>query len=113
MAFKKANKKATETNREYLDISQYKVQNVRVVTDTMVTFTLRGHGHSLYGMKLCEGKNGMFIAPPSQKGKDGKYYNHYAVYLSEDDEKKLIDTVCKMAGEDDFVDTKDSELPFE
>lgn len=104
MAFKKS----SETKREYLDMSQYKVQNVRVVTDSMVTFSLRGHGHSLYGMKLCEGKNGMFVTPPSQKGKDGKYYNLYAVYLSEDDEKKLIDQVCKMAGGDDG-----SELPFE
>jgi len=27
------------------------------------------------GLKVVEGKNGLFVSMPSQKGKDGKWYN--------------------------------------
>lgn len=114
MAFKKSNKKATESKREYLDLSQFTVTNVRVVTDTLVTFTMKGTGISLYGMRLIDGKNGMFVAPPQQKGKDGNYYNLYAVYISEDDLDGLFNSIMKQIdGDDDFASVKNGdELPF-
>ena len=74
------------------------VQNARVVTDDLITFTLKCHGFSLYNMKLVNGKNGNFITPPSVKGSNGAYYNQYAIYLSEEDEKSLIDSVLIAAG---------------
>lgn len=74
------------------------VQNARVVTDDLITFTLKCHGFSLYNMKLVNGKNGYFITPPSVKSSNGAYYNQYAIYLSEKDEKDLIDNVLAAAG---------------
>lgn len=74
------------------------VANARVIGDTCITFSLRCQGFSLYNMKLCEGRDGYFIAPPSTKGKDGKFYNQYAVYLSREDEQRLIEDVLKTAG---------------
>lgn len=74
------------------------VTNARVIGDTCITFTLKCKGFALYNMKLCEGRDGYFIAPPSTKGKDGKYYNQYAVYLSQDDEQRMIEDVLKEAG---------------
>ena len=74
------------------------VQNARVVTDDLITFTLKCHGFSLYNMKLVNGKKGYFITPPSVKGSNGAYYNQYAIYLSEEDEKSLIDSVLAAAG---------------
>lgn len=74
------------------------VQNVRVVTDDLITFTLRCQGFSLYNMKLVNGKNGYFITPPSIKSSNGAYYNQYAIYLSEEDTKDLIDSVLVAAG---------------
>lgn len=74
------------------------VQNARVVTDDLITFTLKCHGFSLYNMKLVNGKKGYFITPPSVKGSNGAYYNQYAIYLSEEDEKNLIDSVLVASG---------------
>ena len=74
------------------------VTNARVIGDTCITFTLKCQGLSLYNMKLCEGRDGYFIAPPSTKGNGGKYYNQYAVYLSREDEQRMIKDVLKAAG---------------
>lgn len=74
------------------------IQNARVVTDDLITFTLKCHGFSLYNMKLVNGKKGYFITPPSIKGSNGTYYNKYAIYLSDEDEKNLIDSVLMAAG---------------
>lgn len=74
------------------------VTNARVIADTCITFTLKCKGFALYNLKLCEGRDGYFIAPPSTKGKDGKYYNQYTVYLSQEDEQRMIEDVLKEAG---------------
>lgn len=74
------------------------VTNARVIGESCIIFSLKCQGFSLYNMKLCEGRDGYFIVPPSTKGKDGKYYNQYAVYLSQEDEQRLIEDVLKEAG---------------
>lgn len=74
------------------------VTNARVIGDTCITFTLKCQGFALYNMKLCEGRDGYFIVPPSTKGKDGKYYSQYAVYLSREDEQRMIENVLKEVG---------------
>ena len=46
------------------------------------------------GLTLVEGKKGLFLSYPTEKGKDGKYYN--TVYsLDKDWRKKLEDTCIK------------------
>ena len=100
MGFKTKGSK-NEQNKAKFDMvaTEAIVQNARVVTDDLITFTLKCHGFSLYNMKLVNGsKNGYFITPPSVKSSNGAYYNQYAVYLSEEDEKNLIDSVLVAAG---------------
>ncbi len=40
------------------------------------------------GIKVVEGKNGLFVSMPSEKGKDGKWYN--TVYPSTDELKQQL-----------------------
>lgn len=100
MGFKTRDSKDDKQNKAKFDMvaTEAIVQNARVVTDDLITFTLKCHGFGLYNMKLVNGKNGYFIAPPSVKGSNGAYYNQYAIYLSEEDEKNLIDSVLVAAG---------------
>lgn len=71
------------------------VTNVRQISDSCIVFTLRCKGFAFYSMRVVERKSDgePFIAVPKDKGKDGNYYNRYAVYLSEADQKALIDKV--------------------
>ena len=78
-----------------LVIKGMKVDKVRKLSDTVIGFSLLGNGLGLYNMKVIAGKNGEFVAAPQEKGKDGKYYNVYAVYFSIDDEAKIIAAVKK------------------
>ena len=100
MGFKTRDSKDNKQNKAKFDMfaTEAIVQNVRVVTDDLITFTLKCHGFSLYNMKLVNGKKGYFITPPSVKGGNGAYYNQYAIYLTEEDEKELIDSVLLAAG---------------
>lgn len=100
MGFKTRDSKDNKQNKAKFDMlaTEAIVQNARVVTDDLITFTLKCHGFSLYNMKLVNGKKGYFITPPSVKGVNGVYYNQYAIYLTEEDEKDLIDSVLLAAG---------------
>lgn len=71
------------------------VTNVRQISDSCIVFTLRCKGFAFYSMRVVERKSDgePFIAVPQDKGTDGKYYKRYAVYLSEADQKALIDKV--------------------
>ena len=93
-------KNANIRERVYMDLMAVgaTVTNARVIADTCITFTLKCQGFALYNLKLCEGREGYFIAPPSTKGSNGKYYNQYAVYLSSEDERRMIEDVLKEAG---------------
>jgi len=100
MGFKTRDSKDNKQNKAKFDMfaTEAIVQNARVVTDDLITFTLKCHGFSLYNMKLVNGKKGYFITPPSVKGVNGAYYNQYAIYLTEEDEKDLINSVLLAAG---------------
>ena len=102
MAFKiNNNSNDGESNRAVFELSKYgaEVTNPRQISDTCIVFTLRCRGFSLYNMRLVEGKHGeRFVAPPQLKGSDGKYYNQYAIYLSDKDEQTIIDII--LGGED-------------
>lgn len=102
MAFN-VNRKGNENDRKdrvCMDIKSmgYEVTNVRVITDSFITFTLKFKGFSLYNMRVVERRNGeIFISVPQSKGGDFRYYNQYAVYLSDEDQKMLINEVFKIA----------------
>lgn len=91
MAFTKNNastpKKAADGPRvsvEMLHNLHAVVRTVRQVADNCLTFTLRLYGIDLYGMRLVEGEKSTFITASARKGKDGKYYDNFRVYLAED-----------------------------
>lgn len=80
------------------DIAKYgaEVRNPRQIGDSCITFTLKCDGFSLYNMRLIEGKSGKrFITPPATKS-NGNYYNQYAIYLSDSDEKTIIDAIMQL-----------------
>ena len=86
--------------------SGWEIANVRVMTEHMVSFTLKMHGLALYNMKVTEStkenKSGqMFLSNGQSKGSDGKYYNNYALYLSDEDKDMIIKAVCDAVNKDD------------
>lgn len=86
------------------DIS-WSITNARVVSEHMITFTLKMPGLSLYNMKVTESTKGdtagqMFLSNGQSKGSDGKYYNNYALYLSDEDRDRIIKAVCAEANND-------------
>ena len=64
--------------------------------EDLVFFDVEINGVTIYGCKVVEGKNGDFISFPSHKGKDGKYYNHAYIKLSDDQAKDIISQVENM-----------------
>ena len=68
-----------------------KVTRGHVFDDGSVAFDMEVNGVSIYNATLREGKNGQFVSFPSRKGKDGKYYSHVFVKLSEEDTKSIVE----------------------
>ena len=100
-----SNTNRTQREHTYINLNDWEVTNVRVVTDTFITFTLRGktNGVSLYGMRMFETKNGkqMIRCPQSEywQNEEKRYANQYAVYISQDDEEKLMGLVIDKLNE--------------
>lgn len=60
-------------------------------------FDLVVNGVTIYGCRVVEGSKGDFISFPSRKNeKDGKYYNHAYIKLSDEDTKDIIAQVEKL-----------------
>lgn len=87
-----------KTEKVYFDMAANvtMVTNVREITKTCIGFTLKCKGFSLYGLRAVQKKDdpdSWFISVPSTKGKDGKYYNNYGLYLRDEDAEAILDTV--------------------
>lgn len=96
MAIASKNKKTNKNAREYFDLQKNmaSVKNVRGLSDTCISFTLKCAGFSFYNMRLIESKDGgRYIFSGQSQGRDGKYYDNYAVYLTAEDKAKLINEV--------------------
>lgn len=103
---KGSKKERTERINFNLNDSGWEIVNVRVVTEHMVSFTLKMQGLALYNMKVTESTKGdnvgrMFLSNGQSKGSDGKYYNNYALYLSDEDKEAIIEAVCTEATKDE------------
>ena len=102
--YKRNNTKSAQNNEEkkpvYFDMAENvaMVTNVRQISETCICFTLKCKGFSLYGLRAVESKddNGWFISVPATKGKDGNYYNNYGLYLRDEDQDAILDTVFKI-----------------
>ena len=115
MAAKKSEKKSEKkSDKPMFKAEGMKVSNVRRLSDTVVAFSLLGAGLGLYGLKVIDGSKGKFIATPSQKGKDGKYYDVYAVYFDEKVAKAIIKKVESMIenAEEDDEDEDEDDISF-
>lgn len=92
-----ANKQNEE--RKYFNIGKnWEVDHVRVL-DFGTFFTLKVDGLSLYNLRVVPAgkKYDTFIASPEEKGKDGKYYKVYALYLDNEDTAAVIEEVERQA----------------
>ena len=96
MAIKKnTNVPAPEVNdRPTLNLTGATIQAACQLSDTCVVFTLNIPGASLRDMRLIEKKaGGYFISTPQVKGNDGQYHDRFIVYLSAEDEQRVIKAV--------------------
>lgn len=107
---KKNNKKTKDL--PVFALAGMKVANVRKLSDTVTAFSLLGNGLGLYNLKVVDGAKGKFIGVPQSKGKDGSWYNQYAVYFSDEDQAKIIKKVESMVEDEDDDEDEDEELPF-
>lgn len=89
-------KKTTEEQKNFI-LTGMSIANVRRLSEKVVAFSLLGNGLGLYNLRVVEGQKGNFVAAPQEKGKDGKYYNEYALYLTKEDEAKVIKKVLETA----------------
>lgn len=91
-------KKKETTSKETIEVREFEVRNVNQYKDT-VFFNLVINGVVIYGCRVVEGNKGDFIAFPSKKGNDGKYYSHAYAALSEEDAEKILTEVEKQLNE--------------
>lgn len=103
---KSSMKENTERDNFNLKNSGWSIANVRVMTEHMVTFTLKMHGLALYSMKVVESTKGntagqMFLINGQSKGSDGRYHDNYALYLSDEDKAGIIKAVCAEVNKDE------------
>lgn len=91
---KPTNQKSQET-KETINVRDVEVSRVRQTQNGTVFFTLKLNGVTIYDCRVVEGKNGDFVAFPSDKGSDGKYYSKVYAPLSEEDAKAIISEVEK------------------
>lgn len=108
MGFKVKNCNKENVERVNFDLQNrdWKITNVRVISEHAVSFTLKMDGLSLYNMKVTESTKGetagkMFLSNSQSKGSDGKYYNNYALYLSDEDREMVIIAVCAAVNDDE------------
>lgn len=91
---KKPNQKSQGT-KETINVRDVEVSRVRQTQNGTVFFTLKLNDVTIYDCRVVEGKNGDFVAFPSNKGSDGKYYSIVYAPLSEEDAKAIISEVEK------------------
>ena len=100
---KKAGKKEEQTKeREFCEIRDHEVSNVRVVdgkNGDLVFFTLKINGVTIYNCRVATGKNGDFISFPQYKGSNGTYYNNVYVAISDEDSAKILEEIQKQIDE--------------
>lgn len=78
--------------QQVLKLDSFELGKVTAVRGGVVFFDAVINGISIHGMKVIPLRDGSgdFIAWPSQKGADGKYYNVCYARFSPDTEKSLL-----------------------
>ena len=98
MAIKK-NKE--QENKQALDIKVTRAKDFSKDKTTSITFDVVINGVTIYGCWYREGINKnkeeyAMVSFPSHEGKDGKYYSHAYVKLSDDDVQNIAEQIEKL-----------------
>lgn len=80
-----------------LNINGATISGARYLSDKVIAFTLGLPGLCIYNMKVVAGKDGPFLSVPQIKGKNDRWNDVCAVFLSDADAEKVIQTVCDYA----------------
>lgn len=92
MAERKSSKTASETKKglksfEFSITRAYEMKSGDILFDAVVNEI------NLYGMAVKKGDKGEWVAMPSRKGNDDKYYKHFYLNLDEKQTDELIQAV--------------------
>lgn len=89
------NRTNNATERTYTNVSSFSVKNSREWENGNVTTTLTLNGITIYNVRIQQTHDGNreFLAFPSRKGNDGKYYPYVYVALSDVDTTKIIEAI--------------------
>ena len=91
-----ANKKTKD--KKYFALGEWEVDNVRDL-EFGTFFTLKLEGASFYNLRIVPAgkKYSAFIACPEEKGKDGKYYKLFNLFIDPEDQEEIIAAVEEKA----------------
>lgn len=86
---------ASNKERTYTKVESFSVKNSREWEGGAVTTTLTLNGVTVYNVRIMQTRdnNHEFLAFPSRKGNDGKYYPCVYVSLSDEDAEKIIEAI--------------------
>ena len=98
----RANTKGSkEKERETIEVISYNIKRAIECRNGVILFDLELNGVCIYGCHIEESRDGNeFIAFPSRKGNDGKYYSIAWAPLSDEDTADIIDAVDKKLNEE-------------
>lgn len=84
-----------EAERSYLELNSFELGRVTPAKGGVVYFDAVINGLSVHGMKVVPRKDqsGDFIAWPSHKGADGKYYSVVFAWLRPETEKSMLNAI--------------------
>lgn len=90
-------RKTANVKEDFVKVTSYKVTRANEFKENRIFFDLVLNGVTIYGCMVVGYKDGEFISFPSQKSaKDGNYYNVVYAKLSNEDQKKIIDSVYEL-----------------
>lgn len=92
-----ARERKAKSTQDFIKVNSYKVIRANEFKENRIFFDLILNDVTIYGCMVVGFKDGEFISFPSQKSsKDGNYYNVVYARLSDEDQKKIIDSVYEL-----------------
>lgn len=93
-----SNTNTQREERQPINVTGFEIHRVIAGSDGTPMFNMTINGLTVYGCKIMARKSDgeAFLAWPSQKGHDGKYYNVVYAKLSDADQEAIIAEVYKM-----------------
>lgn len=77
-----------------------KINRAKKFDNGGIVFDMEVNGVIIYNCRWVETEDGEFVAFPSTKGKDGKYYNIAYVKLTDEDTQDIKSTVMRLVNMD-------------